>query len=159
MGRIIRGNQVDPKLLKESAFIEGRAVGFEEGKSAAAELLLEAQRSLDAQKKQMASLASEIALMLAAQVVGEAAQRSDVASLITERALRAAGNDTATIFVHPQHHESISSRFGGAYKIVADQSLQPGDCIIETSWGRLDARLSTQLAKYAEALQETIRNA
>lgn len=41
-------------------------------------------------------------------------------------------------------------------EIVADESLKPGDCLIETESGALDARLSTQMELIRDAVREVL---
>ena len=43
-----------------------------------------------------------------------------------------------------------------AIEIVSDESLQAGDCLIETPNGGVDARLSTQLELIKKAVQEVL---
>lgn len=42
-------------------------------------------------------------------------------------------------------------------EIVSDESLKPGDCLIETESGALDARVSTQLELIRNAVREVMR--
>ncbi len=43
-------------------------------------------------------------------------------------------------------------------KLVADNSIEPGDCVLETSAGTIDARLTSQLEKIRTALKNNITN-
>lgn len=77
--------------------------------------------------------------------------------------------DQKEIFVHvaPDNFDLIlmardefrSMLPGGnaSLEIVSDESLKPGDCLIETESGALDARVSTQLELIREAVQEIMR--
>jgi flagellar biosynthesis/type III secretory pathway protein FliH len=152
MSRIIRGNQVDPRLFKEVAFEEGRALGISEGKAEAGALLLRAQADVSLQRQQANELAAQLAIELASAVLGELARQPSAAAFVAERAWRASGASTATLRVHPADVQEVSEAMGAACVIVADASLKRGDCIVETSWGKLDARIETQLVKFAEAL-------
>ena len=73
MSRIIRGNQVDPRLLKEAAFEEGRALGISEGRAEAGALLVRAQADVTLQRQQANELAAQLAIELASAVLGELA--------------------------------------------------------------------------------------
>lgn len=42
-------------------------------------------------------------------------------------------------------------------EVVSDESLQPGDCLIETTNGTVDARLATQMELIKKAVQEILR--
>jgi flagellar biosynthesis/type III secretory pathway protein FliH len=154
MSRIIRGNQVDPKLLKEAAFEEGRTVGITEGRAEAGALLLRAQHELSLQKKNSSENAAQLAIELASAILGDLARQPSAAAFVAERAWRASGASAATLRVHPDDVQAVSEALGPACTVVADASLKRGDCIVDTHWGRLDARLETQLAKFSEALSE-----
>lgn len=43
-------------------------------------------------------------------------------------------------------------------EIVSDEALKPGDCVIETPNGSVDARLSTQLSLMKSAIQSVLNN-
>ncbi len=70
------------------------------------------------------------------------------------------------IHVHPDCYEiilmardefrSMLTGGGADLQIVSDESLQPGDCMIETSNGTLDARLATQIELIRNAVQEIL---
>lgn len=76
--------------------------------------------------------------------------------------------DQKEIFVHvpPDSYDLVlmardefrSLLTGGnaSLEIVADESLKPGDCLIETESGALDARLSTQLELIRNAVREVL---
>ncbi|MBO6305010.1 MAG: flagellar assembly protein FliH [Selenomonadaceae bacterium] len=76
--------------------------------------------------------------------------------------------DQKEIFVHvpPDSYDLVlmardefrSLLTGGnaSLEIVADESLKPGDCLIETESGALDARLSTQLDLIRDAVREVL---
>jgi flagellar assembly protein FliH len=153
MSRIIRGNQVDPRLLKEAAFEEGRSIGINEGRAEAGALLLRAQADITLQRQQINELAAQLAMELAYAVLGELARQPMAAAFIAERAWRASGSSTATLRVHPADVQEVTEAMGAACLVVADASLKRGDCIVETSWGKLDACIETQLIKFAEALK------
>lgn len=77
--------------------------------------------------------------------------------------------DQKEIFVHvaPDSYDLVlmardefrSMLTGGnaSLEIVSDESLKPGDCLIETESGALDARISTQLDLIRDAVREVIK--
>ena len=77
--------------------------------------------------------------------------------------------DQKEIFVHvaPDSYDLVlmardefrSMLPGGnaSLEIVSDESLKPGDCLIETESGALDARISTQLELIREAVREVMK--
>ena len=42
-------------------------------------------------------------------------------------------------------------------EVVSDESLQPGDCVIETPNGGVDARLLTQIELMKNAIQSVLK--
>ena len=43
-------------------------------------------------------------------------------------------------------------------EVISDEALKPGDCVIETPNGGVDARLSTQLDLMKKAVQSVLNN-
>ena len=58
------------------------------------------------------------------------------------------------IRLSPADHALIGGELDVAAEIVADAALQPGEAVFETSQGRLDARLETQLDEIARGLAD-----
>lgn len=77
--------------------------------------------------------------------------------------------DQKEIFVHvpPDSYDLVlmardefrSMLTGGnaSLEIVSDESLKPGDCLIETESGALDARLSTQMDLIRNAVRDVLK--
>jgi flagellar assembly protein FliH len=81
--------------------------------------------------------------------------------LIGETLRLAAGVPQLTIKLSPIDRErlgdSVESLVGaagkfGAAEVVADKSITPGGCVVETRHGRIDGRLETQLERIASEL-------
>ena len=76
---------------------------------------------------------------------GEANQITIRLSASDADALRLGGHDLAT--------QAFSL---AKVSIVADPTLSPGDCIVETNLGTVDGRLSTRLAEMRETVETAI---
>jgi flagellar assembly protein FliH len=90
--------------------------------------------------------------------------RAIVVEQIKEGIGRVLGVESVKIRVHPgdlplvrQQKGSIQSSGDALRDIVVDgdESLEPGDCIIESDMGNIDARISTQLKQIENALFES----
>lgn len=146
----------------------GYAAGEEKGERAATELM-------QAQIDRFKSLASqlnlsklkvlddaedavvEIAFAAICRVLGgHAASRDTVLGIVREAA--AAVRDREQVLVR-LHHEDLSllSDYGDVpeldVRLVADQTVRLGGCIVDSSTGSLDARIETQVARLGEALR------
>lgn len=73
----------------------------------------------------------------------------------------AAGCSEVTVFLHPLDHKRIAEHVGplsesiervATPRFVADESLEPGDCRVETEHGSIDQRVRTQLDRLVEEL-------
>ena len=71
--------------------------------------------------------------------------------------------DWVRVRVHPDDAAAVTARRdalaaraprGAALEVVADESVGRAGCVIETAFGRVDARLETQLAALERALTE-----
>jgi flagellar assembly protein FliH len=105
----------------------------------------------------------ELATAIAARVCrGELSRRPEIKLEWIREALElAAGNAEIVLRLHPDdaaalasHAESIAKQLTGAapLKIVADESITPGGCRVDTQFGSLDQRLEAQLARIREEL-------
>jgi flagellar assembly protein FliH len=59
--------------------------------------------------------------------------------------------------LHPDDAHVVSAHLppqepGEEWRVIADPSLMPGDCVVETENGRVDARLDTRQAQLAQRL-------
>jgi type III secretion protein L len=155
MTRIIRGEGLDLKQLREEAYAEGLARGREEGRAEAAALLARAQAERAREREGSSTAAVALAVELAARIVGEAARDPAVAARVAEEARRAAGGARPTLRVNPEDLPAVEASLVGC-AFIADPAISRGGCVVETEWGRLDARLETQLERLAAALREAL---
>lgn len=94
----------------------------------------------------------ELVFEIARKVIGDHLSR-DKESLaeIASRALNAAGQaDVYYLHLHPTDADIVEQRLrrdalGMSLQIVPDERLSPGDCLVRTAYGRVDARVDAQL--------------
>jgi flagellar assembly protein FliH len=119
--------------------------------------LAEAVDRMTAEGALVAERAGELAGAIAEAVVGhELATHPEPATAAARRALALAPDAIAvTLHLHPDDVAVLDADALGTsatVRVVADESLAPGDCIAEAGWTTVDARVATALARVREAL-------
>lgn len=160
-GRAIRAGA---EAERGRALAEAEERGLREGMARAGALLAaaaeERDRALAAAEPDVGALAIEIARKVLGRELSEAGSRAvfDLAALAVAEAR---GRRFVTLRVSPADVEAIRSSGArlaalldnGALSIREDASLARGDVVVETEAGRIDARVETQLALLATALE------
>jgi flagellar biosynthesis/type III secretory pathway protein FliH len=140
---------------------EGRRQGWARAGAILAAAAAERDRSLVATEREVVSLAVAVArkvigreleepsrtavVELAAHAIKEARERRHVI-------LRVSPTDSAAARAAEGRLGALLAR--GALSVREDSSLSPGDVVVETESGRIDARVETQLAALARDLEE-----
>lgn len=161
-----------PEEVKQAAYDQG----FDDGKRAGAEetrqalepllhkevreltqrverLLAQAQTDLSRLEDGLAAQVLELACDLARQVVRceLAASQAPLRAVVQEAlALAVEAGQPATLRLHPQDLASLSagrSEPDPSVKWVADASLTPGGCVVESAHGTVDASLEKRWAR------------
>lgn len=164
--------QVENRL--EEAWQRGYAEGLEAAASQSRSLLEEAgqirQKTAEEYEKTMAGMETDILeLVLEVSqkaVAGELATNKEVILQLVRNALPNCSNKNgAVIRVSPQDGEflaenieelSIAAEGADNLEIKNDCALKPGDCIIETVLGSVDAGAGTRLNKIGEAFTDIL---
>jgi flagellar assembly protein FliH len=146
--------------LREEATSGGHAEGL--ARAAAALLAAEARRDgwLAAAEAEVAELALEVARRLLGRELASdpAAVRAGAACAVGA----ARGRRRATLRLHPaaaaalRGEEGPLAALGGlpSLQLVSDPGLAPGDAVVETEGGAVDARLEVRLEAFRRALVE-----
>lgn len=144
--------------VREEAHREGWNAGYAEWQSQLSALL-------DSHRELMRSAEHDLmvlAVAIAEKIIGRELQSNPaIICRIVQEALETAPRNTElTLIVHPSHlpecaaferMEPVRAR------VVANASVAPGGCRIESRFGRIEADLQTQLAAILQALQEALR--
>ncbi len=144
---------------RDRARAEGRAEGLAEVAATLAAARADAERTREA----AAPAAIVLARKMAEKIVGRAVElRPDTVADIVAAALASCRprGGAVKVRVHPDDHPHAAARASalaahvpaGTLEIVADPSVPPHGCIVDTAQGRLDARLDTQLDALERAL-------
>lgn len=172
--------------LRQEAYDEGFQQGFEDGQArgeaeglerargAVEEAAAEAERIVALARQQAdAALAAaerqivELALAVAGKVLARevAENPTQILPLVRAALDRVQDEEQVTIRVHPGCYEQVMAARpelqaalsrAAALAVVADATLQEGDCIVETPYGAVDARVDTQLGLVKAALRDML---
>jgi flagellar assembly protein FliH len=154
--------------------VRGEAAGLEQARGAIAEaaekasqIMALAQQQADeafaAAERQVVELAMAVASKVLAR---EVAENPTVILPIVKAALeKVQDQEKITIRVNPECYELVLAARSelqaglaraGSVAVMADGALKGGDCIVETPYGTVDARIDTQLELVRAALKELL---
>ncbi len=137
----------------EAGRTEGFKLGYDEGRAEAAreaaETVARLHEEMSHVREQLRAAAGRLALDVVRRIAVELGPEATLAAL-AERAVRDVLPDAPiTVHVAPASVGAVTTRLwpiGAAIEVQADETLAPGDCIIETAAGRSHAGLEVQLA-------------
>lgn len=146
----------DQNALNESAKTAGFTSGYEQGKKAAiAEHAAEFQqtvlglqqayqRDVAVQKEACASLAIDIVRKIAGQIAPADWLYAEAATAAAELV-----DQTGLVLrVHSSQFESVNERVASSgvfERVIADESVAPDACSIDTHYGKIDVDIETQI--------------
>jgi flagellar biosynthesis/type III secretory pathway protein FliH len=159
--RILAAAALERERVRRDAAEAGRA----EGLARAAAALASAQAARDALLAGAAAELGGLAVSIARRILGrELALSPEAVAAVAARAVREVrARRDVTVRVSPSDEEAVRRAEPGlaallergALSVRADPALQPGDVVVESEAGRVDARVETQLAAFARALGES----
>jgi flagellar assembly protein FliH len=168
----------DRKEAEERGRMAGQEAGFVQGKDEVDRLIERTQTILErAQEKRTEILAEteqqivDLVLLIARKVIKVISenQRNVVVSNVIQALRKVKGRGNIFIRVNmldiklaTEHKKDFIEMVEGAksIQIVEDTTVDPGGCVIETDFGEIDARISSQLAELEQKILEIspIRN-
>jgi flagellar biosynthesis/type III secretory pathway protein FliH len=177
--KVLAAADADADLRRQAAVVaaeeerqRGYARGLEEGRQAAmaelTEILVRARDDAAEVRAQSKDAAIPLARKMAERIVGRALElHPSLIADIANQALAAARprSGEVTLRVSPQdlpvlerERPKLVSRLTSAVdlRLLADDKVPPGGCIIETPVARLDARLDAQLEALERALGKRV---
>ncbi len=179
--RIVAEGQENLRQIEEEAYRHGWQEGYKEGKRIAEDeydaKLREAaslvEKAHEARQRIVAGSEDEIvqlAVAVARKIIGrELATDPDIIVDIVKRAIqKTTDREELTVRVNPENldstinaHDEIARSAKGVrkLKVLADPTVTPGGCVVETSNGTVDARIERQLSEIEQALTEVSPNA
>lgn len=169
----------EAETIRQQAYQEGLAAGRREGEEAA-RAELEAlfthahklvQEALAFQERMMGQARQDLlhlALAIASKIIGEKLEKPGV---VATRALREAllryrpSGQIITVRVNLQDLDAVEARKEEfirlcqgtrEWRVVADDQVGPGGCLIETDQGIIDGRVESRFTAVQNALQESM---
>lgn len=159
--RIRAAGRAERDRVRSEAAEAGRQEGLGRAAAALAGVAAERERRLSGLAGEVASLALEVARTVLGQAL--AADPAAVVAL-AERALREARERREVVVrVSPADAPALRGAEGRLAALLArapglclreDPALRPGDVVVETEAGTIDARVEAQLAALARALED-----
>ena len=150
----------------------GREAGFSEGKAEVERLIQRTQTILErAQDKRVEILADteqqiiDLVLLISRKVIKiiSESQRNIIISNVVQALRKVKGRGTIVIRVNivdlkltTEHIKDFIKMMEGvqSVQVVEDSKIDPGGCIIETDFGEIDARISSQLSELETKILE-----
>ncbi|MDR0448819.1 MAG: flagellar assembly protein FliH [Treponema sp.] len=160
------------KEAEEKGFHAGRETGFGEGKDEVNRLIERTQVILERAQDKRAEILSEteqqiidLVLLISRKVIKviSESQRDVVVSNVIQalKKVKGRGNirikvNTADLNLSTEHVKDFIAQVEGvkSLQIEEDTTVDPGGCIIETDFGEIDARISSQLAELEQKILE-----
>jgi flagellar assembly protein FliH len=151
---------------------EGRGAGYAEGKAEVDRLIERTQVVLERAQAKRGEILSEtekqivdLVLLIARKVIKVLSenQRNVIISNVVQalRKVKAKGNviirvNMADLQLATEHKQEFIQQMEGvnSIQVVEDSSVDSGGCIIETDFGEIDARISSQLAEMESKILE-----
>lgn len=144
---------------------QGRVDGLEEGKAEAVAVLLhaqtQAQQLIDQSHKHIETLAIHVAQRLLNKEIS--LDQNIVSSMVKEVIASHAHRGAMVIYVNPLDVDTVLRAKPELMTLLEkptqmsvkeDASIERGGCVVESSLGRIDARLQTQLAAIERVLSQ-----
>ncbi|GHV89530.1 flagellar assembly protein FliH [Spirochaetia bacterium] len=160
------------KEAEEQGRSAGREEGFAEGKAEADRLVERVQTVLERAQSQREEILQEteqqivdLVLLMTRKVIKiiSETQKDVVRSNVTQalRKVKGRGNilirvNMADVKLTTEHINSFIQKMEGVkgIQVAEDSTVDPGGCIIETDFGEIDARISSQLAELETKILE-----
>lgn len=150
---ILERARIEAESLRDAA----RASAEENAQEAARAGLAAAMVGVEAARREaieeVRASVAELALALARRIVSDALAEdpSRIEGLVEDALSRVRRATRARVRVHPDD----AARLGDLdFEVVADDTLEPGDCVVESDLGDVDARIETRLAALERALRD-----
>ncbi|MFW6133303.1 MAG: FliH/SctL family protein [Planctomycetota bacterium] len=121
---------------------------------AASELSALRRQVLDEAEQQLLDLAVDIASKVLAQEIR--AERYEIEPIVREALSRVSGGDEVVVRLNPSDHRRCGleeADLGEGVRLVADASVQPAECRVETGGGVVASTVEGQLDEMREALK------
>ncbi len=151
---------------RDRGYTAGLAQAQAENRDQASRLQALAQRAEQEQLRQLAGLETQLvdlALAIARKIIGAelATQPALILEIVARAIEEAHGSGQHAIRLHPSDVQLVRPYLpqaaleagGREWEVRPDDTLSPGDCLIETAFGIVDATIETQLSELTHLLK------
>jgi len=156
------------RALVDEALRESRDEQVAAFQQAAEGVLAQMRASIDEQLADLEQRSASLVTAMAEKVIGRQLEADDevVLEVVRSALAEAAGAAQVTLSVNPSDDELVraaQAELIGALgtveqlRIVADEGISRGGCIVETERGRFDARIETQLELLGEHVERLLK--
>ncbi len=151
------------RKIFEEAFAEGEKAGREMGMKRVDPLvkrlnryISELEQAKDDLRERSETMCIELAFVFAEAIVLQSCdEKREIVSEMVKKALDICeGSADVTIRVRPDDVQYVTARQNAFLKIVPDDSVQEPGFVIETNFGDIDGRISTQLEELKKRILE-----
>lgn len=177
---IVTEGKTKLQKIEHEAFQKGWQKGLTEGTEEAQKnhvgILAEAKDTLDEAVKERVRIIrkaedeiAQLSVAVARKIILRemSADSSIVGDIVMEAIRKVTDREEITVKVHPSDLDTVLSRQDDyarnikgirRLKILADNAVSPGGCVIETPSGTVDARIESQLSEIEQSLLEVSSN-
>jgi flagellar assembly protein FliH len=176
--RILEAARNQARALEEGARRAGREEGLRAGRREASEEVERAVRLLTAMAERVEQermrllerirlLLPDLAVEIARRVIQRevSVDRTFIAGVVEDALHQVSGHERILLYVNPEDLAAVealrpdwAASCSGSVTVLADPSVDPGGCLVESVEGLVDARVATKLEEIRERLREVIRN-
>ena len=164
--------ETERKEAEDRGRLAGREAGFAEGKDEVARLVQRTQTILERAQDKRAEILAEteqqiidLVLLISRKVIKVISenQRNVVIANVVQALRKVKGRGNIFIKINMLDLKLVTERKkdfidlvegSKSLQIVEDTTVDPGGCIIETDFGQIDARISSQLAELEQKILE-----
>jgi flagellar assembly protein FliH len=164
--------ETERRAAEEEGRVAGREAGFVEGKDEVDRLVERTQTILERAQEKRAEILAEteqqiidLVLLISRKVIKIISenQRNVVISNVVQALKKVKGRGNIIIKVNlldiklaTEHKKEFINYVEGAksLQILEDSTVDPGGCVIETDFGEIDARISSQLSELEQKILE-----
>jgi type III secretion protein L len=145
---------------REQGLAEGREAGMQAVREELAKGLETLARQSAAERERLRGEIAALSLQVVRKLLGEFGEADKLVALAVSAAREALPAAPQRLVVAPAMLESVRERLAAARQrdadapfahceVVADGTLSPGQCRLDTQWGSVDASLESQLDRLA----------
>lgn len=147
---------------KESGYAEGLEAAESSAREKLSSALLATQRACNEEREQLRNTGVQLALEIVRKIGLDLGEPESLSALAIHASIELAPEERATLLVSPvivkevrgQLERQNDSTRTNIVDVVADDSVNAGDCVLKTRYGTINAGLETQLAIIESSLHE-----